>query len=104
MEHLIDKLNNGKFYSIVSTIFIIMTGAINLFGYFKLPDTIATQFSFHGGSVNHMPKSIYLIASFFLILLITVFLVKGEKQQKLKYFITDLILVIANTVMIVIQL
>jgi uncharacterized membrane protein len=98
------KSTKNKVYLLINAIYIIVTAAINIYGYFRLPEEIDTQFSFSGESVNHMPKSIYLIISFFIVLVLALFSIKNEPSQKLKYLIINSIIFIANIIMIFIQL
>lgn len=89
----------------ISIIYILTTGGFNLIGYFNLPDIIATQFSFSGEQVNHMPTPIYLIASFLLVTILSVVCItRQELQQKIKYLLVNTIILIANIVMIATQL
>lgn len=93
-----------KIYSSICLLYILVTGGINVFGYFKLPAEIATQFSFSGESVNRMPTPIYMIVSFGIVFLLSMFCMTKGQEQKLKYLLVNTILVVANIVMIVTQL
>lgn len=93
-----------KIYKIISLIYILLTGGFNLFGYFNLPGTIATQISFSGEPVNQMKTPIYLLISFGIVLLLGLFSITKGQEQKLKYLLGNTILVVANIVMIVTQL
>lgn len=95
----------NKFILWISVFYIAITTAINLYGYFNLPDVIATQFSMTGNdNVNHMPAPVYLIGTFFLISIFSVFTITKSKEQKLKYLLINSILVIANVAMILSQI
>ena len=98
------KSERHSIYSVLCTIYILITGGINLYGYFNLPKEIATQFSLTGGAVNRMPTPIYLIIVFILVLLMSIFCLTKGQEQKLKYLLVNAIIVIANVVMIVSQL
>jgi hypothetical protein len=92
-----------KIYLIVSIIYIAVTVGINIYGYFHLPDQMATQFGITGEQVNRMPKEIYLVFSFAAVFILALFTItKG--QQKLKYLIVNALIVIMNIVMIAMQL
>lgn len=96
--------NKQKLYTVISLLYILITAGINVYGYFNLPDEIATQFSFTGGSVNHMPTLIYMIATFGIVFMISMFCMSKGQVQKLKYLLVNTIIVIANIAMIVSQL
>jgi uncharacterized membrane protein len=96
--------SKGNIFLWLQICYIIITGSINLYGYFKLPEKVATQFSFTGEQVNHMSKSIYLLSAFGIVLLLSYFGIFKAKEQRLKYLLLNSVIVIANIVMIVIQL
>ncbi|MHB8127532.1 MAG: DUF1648 domain-containing protein [Mobilitalea sp.] len=98
------KKTKLKILSIVSIIYIILTGVINAYGYFHLPKIMATQFSFSGEKVNMMSKSTYLLIGFAAVFVLSVFCLRNEKEKKIKYFLIDSLIVIANIMMIVSQL
>lgn len=98
------KKIKGNIFLIINGIYIVITGGFNSFAYFRLPDTIDTQFSFTGGHVNTMPKAIYLIGSVVIVLILAVFGAKKEIEIKIKYTIINTIIVIANIVIILMQL
>lgn len=98
------KFTKNKVYFLINAVYIIVTAVINIVGYFRLPEEIATQFGFSGESVNHMPKSIYLVVSFFIVVVLALFSIKNEPAQKLKYLIINSIIFIANIIMIFIQI
>jgi len=89
---------------IINILYVIVTGAFNLYGYFHLPEQIATQISFSGGSVNYMSKAIYLSLSFVIVAALSYFSMKTEKEKKVKYIVVDTVIVISNIAMIAIQL
>jgi hypothetical protein len=41
---------------ILHMVLLVATGILNIYGYFHLPDTIATQISLSGDRVNSMSK------------------------------------------------
>lgn len=93
-----------KIYFWINMLYVLVTGGFNLYGYFNLPDEIATQFSFTGEQVNHMPTYIYMLVSFGIVLMLSLFCITKEQEQKLKLLLVNTLLVIANIVMIVTQL
>jgi uncharacterized membrane protein len=97
------KFSKDRIFLVLSVIYIVITGGINLFGFFHLPDEVATHFSFTGEQVNRMPKEIYLLIGFIVVLILALFS-STKGQQKLKYLLVNSIIVIANIVMIMSQL
>ncbi len=97
------KLDN-RIIKWINVGFLIITAIINIIGYYKLPGEIATQFSLTGEKVNYMSKTIYLLGSFGIVLLLTLVGKFKEQEQKLKYLLVNCLIVVANIVMIVIQL
>ncbi len=93
-----------KIYLWISMAYLLITGGFNLYGYFNLPSEIATQFSFSGEQVNHMPTPIYLLISFGIVFLLAMFSLTKGQEQKIKFLIVNTIIVIANIIMIVMQL
>lgn len=93
-----------KRIEIISITIILVTGLINIYGYFKLPDKIATHLSITGEQTNRVPTPIYLILSFALVLILTFINIKNEKEQKLKNIIATLIIVVANIAIILTQI
>ena len=83
---------------------MIITVSINVLGYLRLPDEIATQISLTGGSVNRMPTAIYLTGSFVLIAIFALLTLRNEREQRIKYFLVNTILTVANIIMIAIQI
>lgn len=88
---------------LISLLCLVITGGINLLGYFNLPDIMATQISFSGGGVNTMPKAYYLIGGFVLSLLLAILVMKS-KQERIKWFIAQVIIAIANVIIVLIQI
>lgn len=97
------KFNKDKAYLLISFVYIIITGGINIYGYLNLPEKIATQISFSGEQVTHMPKLVYLLVSFAGVLFLTV-LGNAKPMQKLKYFLVSTLIVVLNIIIIVTQL
>lgn len=93
-----------KFYFWISMLYVLVTGGFNLYGYFNLPSEIATQFSFTGEQVNRMPTYIYMLVSFGIVLMISLFCITKGQEQKLKFLLVNTIIVIANIALIVMQL
>lgn len=89
---------------VICSIYIVLTGGFNLYSYFHLPDTMATQISFSGEKVNHMPTPVYLLCAFLLTLILGMLSVKNEREQRMKYFLGTTIVFIANVVLLVMQL
>jgi len=87
----------------IGAVIILITAGVNLYGYFNLPDEIATQFSLTGGKANRMPTPLYLTLAFIIVLLISVLYIKSEKEQKIKLLVTDIVVCIANIAMIATQ-
>jgi|GEM_PF-2314125 len=98
------KKSDNKTPLLLCAIFIIITGGINLFGYFNLPDQIATQISMTGEHVNRMSTSLYLSLVFALVVVFSVLSLNVEKEKKIKWLSVDAVIVVANMVMIIIQL
>ena len=97
-------MKTKKVQSMISAIFILITGGINLFGYFNLPDKIAAHFNLTGEKSNYISTPIYLILSFLAVLLVSGIYLKSEDEKKLKMLFVGVAVVIANIVMIVVQL
>jgi cytochrome bd-type quinol oxidase subunit 2 len=98
-----NKLKNNVFFNI-NLGYILVTGLINLYGYFQLPERMVTQISLTGGKTNTMPTPVYLLAVFVGMIIFTVLGRKSERDQKMKWFFTTTIIFIANIIMIAIQL
>jgi uncharacterized membrane protein len=101
-----DNMDKKKpnIFLILSSIYMIITGAINIYGYFNLPEVIATQFSLTGRQVNTMKTPIYLLGSFAIVVILSVLCIKKEKEQQIKYLLISSFIVIVNIVMIITQL
>jgi len=91
-------------YMIVNGIYLAITTGFDLYAYAKLPDTMKTQISITGGSANTMPKSIYMAVTVGLLLILTALGSRREKAVQIKYTIINAIIVIANIVIIAVQL
>lgn len=106
MKDIVDKIKKigSKPSYIIVAVLTLITAGINLYGYFKLPAEIATQFSLSGGKVNRMPTTLYLIIVTIAVLAISIFYTKVEKGQKTKWLLVDVVIVIANIAMIATQL
>lgn len=89
---------------LINMVFLLITAVINVYGYFHLPDEVATQFSFNGSKVNVMHKETYLVGGFVLMCLMAFMSRKGTKESRIKYTAVNAIILVANIVMIVIQL
>lgn len=99
------KLDKKKLISCLLIFYIVITGLLNLYGYFNLPDKISTHFSFSGKATGAETSTpIYLVISFALVAVLSYAGMKKEGQQKLKYILADTLIVICNFVMILIQL
>ena len=106
MNNKIDKIKKtgNKPPFIISAVLIIITAGINLYGFLNLPDEIATQISMSGGKVNRMSTPLYLIIVTIAVLVISVLYTKVEREQKIKWLLVDIVVVVANIVMIVTRL
>lgn len=89
---------------LINMAFLLITAVINVYGYFHLPDEIATQFSMNGTKANVMQKEIYLVGGFALMCLLAFMSRKGTKESRIKYTVVNAIILVANIVMIVIQI
>lgn len=98
------KKSGNKLSIGLSAAFIIITAGINIFGYFNLPEKISTQISTSGKSSNTMSTPLYLVVSFLAVVLLSFLFFKSENEQKIKWLVTNIIIVIANIVMIAVQL
>ena len=95
----------NRIFQWVSLLFIVITVGVNLYGFFHLPDVIATQFSLTASdNVNHMPSPVYLIGTLLLIIVLSVLTITKSKEQKLKYLLINTLLFFANIILIVTQL
>ncbi len=93
-----------NFFLILNGIYMVVTLIFDAFVYGKLPETIATQFSFRGEAVNTMPKLTYMLITIGLIVLLFLMGNRKEKMVQIKYLAASTILVIANIVMLAFQL
>lgn len=87
----------------ISLVCLAITGGINILGFVKLPDIITTQITFNGGVANTMPKTYYLLGGIALSLILTLMVMKS-KQKRLKWFLAQVVVTIANGVMVLIQI
>lgn len=92
-------------YGIIGIVLIIITAGVNVWGYFHLPETMATQFSLTSGKVNTMPKLWYLLISMVVVTFFTIRTIarSGEKRAQILTTIFGVIFTILNIVMIVMQ-
>lgn len=98
------KLIKKHIFIIVNIFYLILTGAVSIFGYFHLPDKVATHISLSGELSNRVSKPVYLIGAFIIILILSVLSMTKEKELKIKYLFAVTICVIAHISMIVIQM
>ncbi len=91
-------------YLILNGIYLVITLLFDAYAYQKLPETIATQFSFRGETANTMPKTTYMLITAGIILLLFLMGNRKEKLVQIKYLAVSTIVVIANIVMLAIQL
>ncbi len=89
---------------ILHMVLVAVTGVLNVYGYFRLPDTIATQISFTGERVNSMPKALYLLLSFAILLILAVVNKRGRVEKKLTTTIAAVLVFIGNIFVIMTQL
>ncbi len=70
---------------ILGIVIILITGIVNVYGYFHLPAKMATQFTIGGLSGNRIPTPNYLLVTFIFVLLISfLYLREEENIQKIK--------------------
>lgn len=93
----------NKLHILLSIIYVVGTAIVNVFGYIRLPEVIATQFG-RDNKVNHLPKEIYLSGSFLIVSILAAICIKTEPAQRIKYLIINTIIFIANIIMILIQI
>ena len=94
-------------FSIMIIIFIIcvaITGVANIIGYRELPAMVATQLGMSGKLQNTMPKAFYLLLTFAVTVLISLMGYFRESNDRIKFVVADVIVVIANIIMISIQI
>jgi uncharacterized membrane protein len=93
-----------NFYPILNGIYLVITLLFDAYAYQRLPDTIATQFSSRGGVTNTMPKLTYMLITAGILLLLFLFGNRKEKITQIKNIAVSTIIVIANIVILAIQL
>ncbi len=89
---------------ILHIILVAITGILNVYGLFHLPNTIATQISLRGSGVNTMPKALYLLLSFAIMLALAVVNRRGNVQRKMTSTIASVLVFIGNILVIATQL
>lgn len=94
------KFIKQYYQRILIIIYILISGLVNIYGFFKLPDEIATHYDFNGEKSNYIPTPIYLIISFLLIVFLPLLSLNKDRDRKIKLLITSLIIVIVNMVII----
>ncbi len=85
-------------------LYLGITAIINIIGYIKLPDKVATHMNFDGQQTNYIPTLLYVIISFALVGLLCFLSMNKVGEKKIKYLFTTAIIVIANISLIVIQM
>lgn len=85
-------------------VLLVVSGILNIYGYFHLPDTIATQISLSGDRVNSMPKGLYLLLSIVILLLLAVVNKKGRVDKKVTTTIAAVLVFIGNVFVVITQL
>lgn len=99
------KLNKKKLISYLLIFYTVITGLLNIYGFFNLPDKISTHFGFSGKATGAETSTpIYLIIGFALVAVLSYAGMKKEGEQKIKYILADTLIVICNFVLILIQL
>ena len=91
-------------YPIWNGIYLVITLLFDAYAYQRLPDTIATQFSAQGGVSNTMPKLTYMLITAGILLLLFLFGYRKDKIAQMKSIAVSTIIVIANIVILAIQL
>ncbi len=89
---------------ILHMVLLVATGILNIYGYFHLPDRIATQISFTGARVNYMPKEFYLVLSLVILLILAFVNKSGRVEKKLTTTIAAVLVFIGNAFVIITQL
>ena len=92
------------YYQIMNTIAVMVTVIFDICTYPRLPQKIATQIGFHGDRVNTMPKLVYMLITAGIMVLLFAFGYSREKAVRIKYTLVNIVLLIANIIMISIQL
>jgi uncharacterized membrane protein len=105
MNNIINRIKNSgnKPILAICTALMIITAGINLYGYFHLPDKIATQIGFNGEYQNQISTQLYLVIVLIVVIFISVLTVRSEKENQHKWLFTDILIGIANIVMIILQ-
>ncbi len=91
-------------YPILNGIYLVITLLFDAYAYSRLPDRIATQLSFRGGLGNTMPKLTYMLITVGIILLLFFMGNRKAKWEQIKFIAVSTIVVIANIVMLALQL
>jgi uncharacterized membrane protein len=91
-------------YPLLHGIYLIITLIFDAYAYTKLPEKISTQFSLSGGAVNTMPKLVYMLISVGIILILYIMGIHKSKIDRIKFTIINTIIVVANIVMLAVQL
>ncbi|MDF2905767.1 MAG: hypothetical protein K0R34_1088 [Herbinix sp.] len=94
----------NNIYMILNGVYLVITLLFDVFAYGRLPGTITTQFSFRGEAANTMPKLTYMLVTAGIILLLFLLGRRRERMVQIKYLAANTILVIANIVMLALQL
>lgn len=98
------KFNKQKIVFYLNIFYITITAMVNLYGFFTLPDTVASHFSLTGKVTSRMPTPAYLLLTFAIILILSITAIKKEGDQKIKYIFVDTLIVIINIVVILLQI
>lgn len=98
------KINKWNIIFILHLVLVAVTGVINVYGYFHLPDTVATQISFSGERANSMPKGLYLLLSFAILLVLAAVNKMGRVDKRITSTIAAVLVFIGNILVIITQL
>lgn len=79
------------YYYLASIIFILITIAINLFFYNKLPDRVTVQVNLEGEATNTFPKTIFLIFLPALGTVMTLYSLLKNENKKISAFLGSII-------------
>ena len=99
MDHM-----KKNIYLILNAIYLVITILFDAFVYQRLPETIKTQFGFRGGAVNTMPKFTYMLITVGILLLLFVMGNRKDKMVQIKFIAISTIIVIANIIMLALQI
>lgn len=91
-------------YPILNGIYLVITLLFDAYAYGRLPATITTQFSFRGEASNTMPKLTYMLITAGIILLLFLMGNRKDKYVQIKYIAINTIIVVANIIMLGLQL